>query len=172
MKTKKMIKTSGLTVLMFAVAAMVVAGCGEDEVPEDFTAVSAAPEVTVVDSDGDGQDVGDYSVFEAPVTKDGKRFGDLYGLKLTVAAPPVDGAPSADLGLFQNQLTFVFPDGDVIIGGTQFYTLDGSIPDSSEKSGEYRAILGGTGAYAGARGVLHTTARPDGTRQQEFDFLD
>lgn len=163
---------SGTLALVAIASVLVVSGCGEDDELEDFTVISAKPEVTSVDADGDGADVGDYQTFQTTVTKDGKQFGDLYGLKLAVAAPPVDGAPSADLGLFQNQLTFVLPDGQILIAGSQYYTLDGSIPQKSLEGGEYRAIIGGTGAYAGAKGVLHTTSKPDGTRIQEFDFDD
>ena len=162
---------SAVVLLSLSTAALLV-GCGGDGAPDDFTVISAKPDLTVVDGNGDGAGVGDFETFRATVTKDGKPFGDLYGLKLAVAAPPVEGAPAPDLGLFQNQLTFVLPDGQIMIAGSQFYTLDGSIPQSSLKGGEYRAIIGGTGAYAGASGVLHTTAKPDGRRVQEFDFQD
>jgi hypothetical protein len=169
MRTKSLLGVIGIAM---ASSVVLISGCGEDDELEDFTAISAKPAVTSVDADGDGADVGDYQTFETTVTKDGKPFGDLYGLKLAVAAPPVDGAPSADLGLFQNQLTFVLPDGQILIAGSQYYTLDGSIPQKSLEGGEYRAIIGGTGAYAGAKGVLHTTSKPDGRRVQEFDFDD
>lgn len=162
---------SAILVLGISTAAL-LGGCGGDDAPEDFTAISAKPDVTSVDADGDGADVGDYQTFQTTVTKAGKPFGDLYGLKLAVAGPPVDGAPTPDLGLFQNQLTFILPEGQILIAGSQYYTLDGSIPTKSLKGGEYRAIVGGTGAYAGAKGVLHTTAKPDGRRVQEFDFSD
>jgi len=162
---------SAVVLLSLSTAALLV-GCGGDDAPDDFTAISAKPDVSFVDADGDGADVSDYQTFRTTVTKDGKSFGHLYGLKLAVAAPPVAGAPAADLGLFQNQLTFILPDGQIMIAGTQFYTLDGSIPQKSLEGGEYRAIIGGTGAYAGATGVLHTTAKPDGRRVQEFDFQD
>lgn len=169
MRTKSLLGVVGIAMVA---SVVLISGCGEDDELEDFTAISAKPDVTSVDADGDGADVGDYQTFSTTVTKDGKPFGDLYGLKLAVGAPPVDGAPAADLGLFQNQLTFVLPDGQIMIAGTQYYTLDGSIPQNSLDGGEYRAIIGGTGAYAGAKGVLHTTSKPDGRRIQEFDFDD
>lgn len=151
--------------------ALVIGGCGSDG-PQDFTAISSTPDPNSVDTGTPGPSLGDYEVFHVTVTKDGKPFGDLYGTKLAVAEPPVKGAPGKDLGLFQNQLTFVLPDGNISIAGVQYFTTDGTIPKYSENGGEYRSIIGGTGAYAGATGVLHTTARPDGTRIQEFDFDD
>jgi hypothetical protein len=150
-----------------------LAGCSSDDSGlDEFTVVSAKPDQTLIDTGKGDYSLGDYTVFSAPVTKDGDGFGTLYGTKLAVAEPPVDSAPSSDLGLFQNQLSFVLPDGTISINGVQYFTVDGSIPDPSLGEGEVRAIVGGTGAYAGASGTLKTTARPDGTRQQEFDFED
>lgn len=150
-----------------------LAGCSSDDSgPEDFTVTSAKPDQTLIDNGKSGYSLGDYNVFSAPVTKEGEDFGSLFGTKIAIAEPPVKDAPSNDLGLFQNQLTFVLPDGTISIAGVQYFTIDGSIPDPSLGEGEVRAIVGGTGAYAGASGTLKTTARPDGTRQQEFDFED
>lgn len=166
----KPVKVAARIVGSFAVGAIFVTGCGGGDTPDDFTAISSRPDPNLVDTGEVGSGPGDYEIFHVSVQKDGKPFGHLYGLKLEVAEPPVPGAPGKDLGLFQNQLTFVLPDGTISIAGVQYFTVDGSIPKYSENGGEYRSIIGGTGAYAGARGVLHTTARPDGTRVQEFDF--
>ena len=168
---KNRMRISMVSGIVAASAALLISGCGDDE-PQDFEAISAAPSPNMVDTGDPGPSLGDYEVFHVSVQKDGKPFGDLYGSKLAVAEPPVEGAPGKDLGLFQNQLTFVLPDGTISIAGVQYFTTDGSIPKYSENDGEYRSIIGGTGAYAGATGVLHTTARPDGSRIQEFDFDD
>lgn len=150
---------------------LIVAGCAGGG-PSDFSVISAKPDQTLVDTGKGKYSVGDYNVFSAPVTRDGDDFGSLFGTKIAVAAPPVKDAPADDLGLFQNQLSFVFPDGTISITGVQYYTTDGSIPDPSLNKGEVRSIVGGTGAYSGVSGTLKTTARPDGTRLQEFDFED
>lgn len=171
MRVMKVIRLALAITLGCSMVAFLVGGCG-DGGPEDFTAISSAPAPNSVDTGDPGPSLGDYEVFHVTVQKEGKRFGDLYGSKLAVAEPPVEGAPSKDLGLFQNQLTFVLPNGTISIAGVQYFTFDGSIPRYSENAGEYRAIVGGTGAYAGASGELHTTARPDGSRIQEFDFDD
>jgi hypothetical protein len=136
----------------------------------DFTVMSAKPSLTYIDTGKKGATIGDYEVFSAAVTKDGEGFGTLFGLKLQVAKPGAMGAAKG-LGLFQNQLTFNFPDGTVSVAGLQYYAVNGRLPDGSLLAGETRAVVGGTGAYAGARGTLHTTAHRDGTRTQEFSFL-
>lgn len=131
---------------------------------------SAKPDVTHVDTGATGSSVGDYQVFSAPITKDGKPFGTLFGLKLQVT-PPGSSLVPAGMGIFQNQLTFSLPDGVISVTGLQQYSMDGTIPAVSLKGGETRAVVGGTGAYAGARGTVHTTANEDGTRSQVLTFV-
>lgn len=158
--------------LVAGLAAVTLAACSGSSAtaPSNFTMTTAKPDLTMVDVGDAGPSIGDYQVFHAVGTKDGEPFGHLYGLKLEVALPGQEGAPEG-LGLFQNQLTFVLPDGDIVVEGVQYYTQDGSIPDITINEGETRAIVGGTGAYAGARGTVLTTAQEDGTRMQEFTFL-
>jgi len=154
-----------------ALAALTLAGCANSSAsPTNFTLITSKPTVTQVDTGDPGNSPGDYQVFSAAATKDGQAFGNLYGLKLEVALPGKAGAPEG-LGLFQNQLTFVLPDGDISVLGVQYHSPDGSLPTSASADGETRAIVGGTGAYAGARGTLVSTAQEDGTRVQEFTFL-
>ena len=137
--------------------------------PADFTVTSAKPTLTLIDVGDRGASVGDYSTFSAAVSKDGQAFGVLYGLKLLVAMPGTNGIADG-FGRYQNQLTFDLPDGTISVAGVQFYTLDGSIPQTSLTEGEDRSVVGGTGAYAGARGTVHTTSDAGGTRKQEFHF--
>jgi hypothetical protein len=131
--------------------------------------VSAKPTITQIDTGASGSSAGDYSVFSAAVTKDGQPYGSLYGQKLLVAEPGQAGAPDG-LGRYENHLEFDLPDGTITVTGLQYYTTDGSIPDIALTQGEDRAIVGGTGAYEGARGVLRSTTNADGTRTQDFDF--
>ena len=93
----KVLVSMGLTA-----AAVALFGCGSSDVPDDFTAISSRPDPNLVDTGEVGSGPGDYEIFHVSVQKDGKPFGHLYGLKLEVAEPPVPGAPSKDLGLFQN----------------------------------------------------------------------
>jgi hypothetical protein len=160
---------AALAATLTGVSILGLSACSSSSTPADFTAVSAKPTVTQVDTGATGSTVGDYTVFNAAVTKDGQPFGVLYGQKLLVAEPGQDGAPQG-LGRYENHLEFDLPDGTISVEGLQFYTTDGSVPDVALTKGEDRAIVGGTGAYAGAHGVLHSTTNADGTRTQSFDF--
>ena len=164
-----MVKVKAVAVTLMGASALVLSGCSSSSAPDDFSVVSGKPTQTQVDSGTAGSSVGDYSVFNAAVTKDGQPFGVLYGQKLLVAEPGQDGAPEG-LGRYQNHLEFDLPDGTITVTGLQYYTVDGSIPDIALSEGEDRAIVGGTGAYAGAQGVLRSTTNVDGTRTQSFDF--
>ena len=158
-----------VAVSLTGVSALALSGCSSSSTPEDFSAVSGKPAVTQIDTGAAGSSVGDYTVFNATVTKDGQPFGTLYGQKLLVAEPGQDGAPEG-LGRYENHLEFDLPDGTISVAGLQYYTLDGSVPDIALSKGEERAIVGGTGAYAGAHGVLTSTTNADGSRTQSFDF--
>jgi hypothetical protein len=160
---------AAIAATLAGVSILGLSACSSSSTPADFTAVSAKPTVTLVDTGATGSSVGDYTVFNAAVTKDGQPFGFLYGQKLLVAEPGQDGAPQG-LGRYENHLEFDLPDGTISVEGLQFYTTDGSVPDIALTKGEDRAIVGGTGAYAGAHGVLHSTTNADGTRTQSFDF--
>jgi len=162
-------RSASIAAISIIAAGIIAFGSGCSSKPADFTVTSAKPDLTLVDTGAKGPSIGDYEVFSSAVTKDGTPFGVLYGMKLEVALPPAPGAPEG-LGRFQNQLTFDLPDGTICVAGVQYYTMDGSIPQTL-KEGELRAIVGGTGAYAGARGTLRTTQHLDGTRTQELTFL-
>lgn len=161
--------TSLIAAGVASVAIGLLAGCGSSGIP-DLTLASQPPVGTTVDTGAAGDSIGDILVFNATVTKDGKPFGRLYGTKLLVALPGQDGALKG-IGLHQNQLTFVLSDGTIQVGGVQDYPVGGAkgkkVPPAT------RPITGGTGAYAGASGVLTTTELDaGGDRQQQFDFTD
>lgn len=131
---------------------------------------SAPPTSTNIDAGAPGVGVGDYTTFYAEVTdKAGKRVGWLYGTKTLIATPGQAGL-GPDRGIFENLLTFQFTDGStIVVGGTQTAVLGSSGFNGSADPGE-RAVVGGTGRYAGARGVLATSANPDSSRRQAFVF--
>ena len=135
------------------------------------TLTSAPPTSTNVDVGTPGVGVGAYTTFYAAVTdKTGKAVGWLYGTKTLVALPGEAGMP-ADRGIFENLLTFRFTDGStIVVGGTQTAVLGASGFAGSADPGD-RAVIGGTGKYAGARGVLSTSANPDNSRKQAFVFV-
>lgn len=130
--------------------------------------VSGKPNTVKSDLGEPGPSIGDLSTFNADVTKDGKAFGHLVGTKILVVLPGEDG-----VGTYQNQLTFVLDDGTITITGVQPYPVDPNNAAAVAKVREgttQRSIVGGTGAYAGARGVLTTSEEKDGARTQHFEY--
>jgi len=130
--------------------------------------VSGVPNTVKSDLGEPGPSIGDLSAFNAEVTKDGKAFGHLVGTKILVVLPGEDG-----VGTYQNQLTFVLDDGTITITGIQPYPVDPNNAAAVQKVRQgttQRAIVGGTGAYAGARGVLTTSEEKDGARTQHLEF--
>ena len=136
----------------------------------DFTVTSAKPVITHVDAGKKGNGIGDYQVFHAALTKDGRTFGVLFGLKLQVAKAGTMGATKG-LAVFQNQLTYRFLDGTISVAGVEYFTTEGTSSSSPLDDDATRAVVGGTGAYAGARGTVRTTLQPDGSRKHVFAFL-
>lgn len=148
-------------------AALPLAGCGGSSVPADFTASSTPPVGTTIDTGPAGPSVGDTLVFHARVLKDGKPFGYVYGTKVLVAMPGEFGAPKG-FGRYQNQLSFVLPDGEITVTGTQDHPTSGLM--SAGVPVATRAISGGTGAYAGVTGVQVSTQVAGKGRTLQFDF--
>jgi hypothetical protein len=140
--------------------------------PISLDLVSGPPKTVLIDNGQSGPSIGDVDAFSADVTRGGKPFGTLYGTKTLVALAGEHGVP-AGLGLFQNQLTFVLPDGTITVTGVQYYQLDTSnqaAVDAVRNLPTVRSVVGGTGAYAGARGVMTTSLDHAGSREQHFAF--
>jgi hypothetical protein len=139
----------------------------------DFELQSAAPVISSVDVGATGPSVGDTEVFTAAISKDGQAFGTLVGTKLLLELGGQDSIPSG-LGLFQNQLTFRLPGGDIAVVGLQQFPLDTSDTAAfaeMAKTATVRVISGGTGDYVGARGELTSVPQPNGGRLQKFHFV-
>lgn len=164
-------------VLAIALGTGALAACSSDS--NDATGantthvldlVSGTPDTVKSDLGEPGPSVGDLSAFSATVTKDGKAFGRLVGTKILVVLPDTDG-----VGTYQNQLTFILDDGTISVAGVQSYPVDTNNAAAVKKVIEgttQRAIVGGTGAYAGAHGVLTTAPQVDGSRNQHFEYTN
>lgn len=160
-----------VTLTTLVVASFVTLAAPAGAVPSGkLVLTSAPPTSTNVDAGAPGVGVGDYTTFFAEVrTRSGKPVGWLYGTKTLIAMPGQAGL-APDRGIFENLLTFQFTDGStIVVGGTQTAVLGTSGFNGSADPGD-RAVVGGTGRYAGARGVLATSANPDGSRKQAFTF--
>lgn len=80
-----MVKVKAVAITLMDVSALVLSGCSSSSAPDDLSVVSGKPNITQIDTGAAGSSVGNYSVFDAAVTKDGQPFGVLYGQKLIVA---------------------------------------------------------------------------------------
>lgn len=158
----------GLVVATVGIALALVAGPAGAGSTKRLTFTSAPPTSTNVDTGTPGVGSGDYTSFYAALSdSSGKPAGWLYGTKTLVALPGEAGM-AADRGLFENLLTFRFTDGStIVVGGIQTAVLGASGYNGSADPGD-RAVIGGTGRFAGARGVLTTSANPDNSRKQVF----
>lgn len=149
-------------------ATLVLSGCGGSSVPADLSLVSAPPNGGPVNGET-APALGQTLVFRAAVTNGGKPFGYLYGTKVLVAMPGEFGAPK-DAGVYQNDLDFVLPDGEITVTGTQLYPLTG-LHSTKGVRPAVRAISGGTGAYTGVTGTLTSMMLTGGYRTQVFHFV-
>jgi hypothetical protein len=160
-----LVRRASLTALLLAVVlASTVAGfaSGSGSSVQIVHVVSGRPHVTTIDLGPPGKSPGDFYPFDAKIlTRNGRRvIGQLRGtqtdIKLEHRAETVQGL-----------LTFEFGTGNqIVVGGLGAYPLTGTglIPGKHY----VRAVLGGTGRYAGAKGTLTSTQLSSGRYDQVF----
>lgn len=158
--------TTAVVLAITAVSAVALAGCGSSG-PSDFTLTQAKPDINQLDLGSKGSSHGDETHFEAGLTKDGKDAGTVFGTLTTKGLATENGRP-ASIEIRRSELVFDLEDGDVMALGVSEYPAAGWKLKAEEPT--TRAIIGGTGKYAGARGELVTTRNSDGTYDQEFKF--
>ena len=151
---KKMIAGIGIAVM----SVLVLAGCAQN--PEVITLTHAAGTSNSILVDANPDDVrGDYSVFDSHVFKDGEPYGSMVGSLTQVGSLGGGTNPEREERLVS--AIFDLPEGQINVMGLSFYNPDAT---KMEKNEPYvRAIVGGTGAYAGARGEVSTVHNEDGT---------
>ena len=159
------------TTAVLAAGALAITGCGsDDDGPKDFTLIQEKPEIVAVDSGKKGTTKGDEFHFEARLNdEDGETAGLVLG-DLTVTGLAGRFGRPRGLQINRSQLVFRLDDGDIMaLGLSNYATADWK---RAAEEPTTRAIIGGTGEYAGARGELVTTRKGDGTYEQEFKFSD
>lgn len=128
--------------------------------------ISSRPHLYTLDLGRHGKSSGDLYVFDATLLdKDGGRaIGTLHGTQTSIRLE--QGAETV-----QGVLTFEFGHGNaVVVGGLSQYPHKGT---GTIVNREFvRAVLGGTGKYAGAAGTLVSKRRPDGNYEQELRISD
>ena len=160
-----------IAIAALGTGALVLAGCGsDDDKPKDFTLIQEKPEIIEVDTGGKGTTKGDEFHFEARMNdEDGKEAGVVLGDLTVTGLAGRFGRPKG-LQINRSQLVFQLEEGDIMaLGLSEYATADWKLAAEEPTN---RAIIGGTGDYAGARGELVTTRKSDGTYEQEFEFSD
>ncbi len=127
------------------------------------------PDLTHIDLDKEGASHGDLLAFDATVSSDNGMKGKLSGFIMTV------DIPQKDHEVFQDrivQLVFDFGEANtIVVGGRSVYPhLDKSEMKKNEP--QYRAVIGGTGTFMGARGQVITTRNDDGTYEHMIELMD
>lgn len=139
-------------------AALLAPGAAAGAGPVTIAIEAGAPEVVFHDLAGDGWSAGDVVTYTGAFVADDGRSGRVSGELHAVAMPGDDSVAHhhAGLGLFD------FGDGDsiVVAGASPMADPEGAVAAGAETVG---AIVGGTGAYVGARGEIRTTGTADGS---------
>jgi hypothetical protein len=158
---------------------ILLAGCGNSPVgPANFTVYSEGGQAqTLFDAPPVGPSVADALYWEDRlVTAEGKDAGWYFGTATIAAVPAPRPSASSEGEIRTVEITFDLPDGTILAIGRQINTTtfaplgtDKEVGLPSNDSQE-RAIIGGTGAYRGARGVDVVTRRDDGSYSHEFRF--
>ena len=94
----------------------------------------------------------------------GRKVGKVFGTQ-----HDMDASPGGKTETRMRTLVFKFANGQIVAQGVAQYAL----PDRLLKRGARSviAIVGGTGAYAGARGELLSIHRSGGMHLQKFDLI-
>ncbi len=146
---------------------VVTAGCGGSG-GETLSIVAPAKGLhqATVDVGPKGTSGGDVYVFDGPLldSDEGETIGSVYGTQTSITQ-------DRDSETVQAMITYDLGDGDrITVGGIgQYPRGDKNLIENQQFE---RPILGGTGRYAGADGVVTTVRRPDGSYAHTFEIED
>jgi len=126
----------------------------------------AAPTLNPVDLEPAGPSVGDRLEFTAALTIDGKPAGELVGVLTTQKVGKDDGTAVVKEER-TGELTFRLSETDSIeVNGTSRYQPKKKEMEVNEP--QVRNVVGGTGAYAKAKGTVSTVRNADGSYTHTF----
>jgi hypothetical protein len=135
---KRKLRFAGPVAAVIAVA-LAATGCGSGSDQTELSLTLKGSEDQMVDNPPHGLSGGDMFVgADTAFDRAGKRIGTGLGVCVLTVTKPLSG---------QCNDTLTLPDGQL--------TIQGGGPFKERSSS--RAIIGGTGAYAGARGTVEVT---------------
>ena len=144
---------------------LALTGCTQGPEVLILTQATAGSKLISLNTNVDG-DLGDEFVFESPMLKDGKPYGEMFGTMTKVGELGHGTHPDREDRLLN--AVFDLPDGEIVVLGLSFYVP--SHPALEKQEPVARAIVGGTRAYAGIRGEVITTHNDDDTYTQEIRY--
>jgi hypothetical protein len=155
-----------LAMALIGAAVLVNTGCGGGGGGETLSIVAPAKGLhqATVDLGPKGTSGGDLYVFDGPLldSDEGEMVGHVYGTQTSIAQ-------DSDSETVQAMISYDLGDGDrITVGGIGEYPRGDKNLIENQKF--ERPILGGTGRYAGARGVVTTVRRADGSYAHTFEI--
>ena len=144
---------------------LALTGCTQGPEVLILTQATAGSKLISLNTNVDG-DLGDEFVFESPMLKDGKPYGEMFGTMTKVGELGHGTHPDREDRLLN--AVFDLPDGEIVVLGMSFYIP--LHPALEKQEPVARAIVGGTRAYAGIRGEVITIHNDDDTYTQEIRY--
>jgi hypothetical protein len=129
--------------------------------------IQAQPFISHDEDEDPSSGRGDFTLFEASLSRESKPFGSLTGTIETFDI--VTGRDDLEVRL--RTLIFELPKGQLVAQGSSTYTTGPDFVPLNVNDPVVIAITGGTGAYIGATGEVRTTRRADGTYRQVITLL-
>ena len=156
------VSLSALLLAVVVAGAMASIASGSASRVRIVHVMSSKPDITTIDLGPPGKSPGDlYAVSASILSRNGRRvIGQLRGtqtdIKLEHGAETVQGLLTFEFGM-ANQ---------IVVGGLGQFPLTGTGLITGKPY--VRAVLGGTGRYAGVKGTLTSTELPSGRYDQVF----
>lgn len=144
---------------------LLLTGCAPAQ--QNLTLVQPANEFNLeaLDLNPNG-DTGDASTFEAPLLKDGEPYGSFVGTVVKISGLDEGSNPNREERLVT--MVFDLPNGQISAMGVTYFERGKSQIEVTEPM--TRAIVGGTGAYAGVQGEAILIRNADNSATHELHF--